>query len=303
MITVGGNIRIGGGIQTSGPVEVNGVKIDMRDPLGTCRRILANLDDEDVLEFAESLIDEIKSDVRPKKKSSKIIKEQRCVGESFFAIENTSGCTVNYSQKAGGCSVVIEGKEDEVKKICTSVDCGRLRVSIDDDAFFNIMPTINISSPVLENVSLEGSSDFASSTPIICEEDFSVSLMGSGDFTCPQVTSEVLDLDITASGGITIDKAEVRSVTAGISGSGDVRLKDSKVKTSAKLSVRGSGDILFNGSAKNISANVAGSGDIKGNVTCDMLSARVMGSGDIRFSGNIKSHTQSVMGSGDISIY
>jgi len=305
MITIGGTTRIGGGngIQTTGSVEINGIRIDFRDPIGTCKRILAKVSDEDKLEFAISIIDEINANGGPKKSESCKAKEVRCEGKQFSSIENSSYCMVYLKQSNDNCSVTVEGKKSDIEKIRTSVSGGILRIEADENTYFGIAPVINVECPSIISIATEESSQVEVTTPIVSEyDDLNINVMGSGNVNCPDVQVPGVDINITASGDVTIDKLKTRSVMASVTGSGDITLKDSVVVSSAKLAVQGSGDVRFYGSAKTINASVTGSGDIRGRVSCDMMNARVTGSGGINFTGNIKSKTQRVMGTGDIHI-
>jgi hypothetical protein len=84
-----------------------------------------------------------------------------------------------------------------------------------------------------------------------------------------------------------------------ISGSGDVVLTGSSDSFTSKIS--GSGDIdAVNLATKNVSLALSGSGDIKVNCS-ESLTARVSGSGDIAYKGNPKTKDTKVSGSGEIS--
>lgn len=304
MITIGGTTRIGGGgISTSGSIDINGVRIDFRDPIGTCRRLLANVSDEDKLEFANSIIEEVKMNGGPRKHETTKIREERCQGKQFSSLENSSYCKVFLKQSASNYAVAVEGKKADIEKIRTYVDGSILKIDVDEDAYFAVAPVIYVECPVIASITTEGSSDVELQSEVISDiEDLSINVMGSGCVTCQNIQVPGIDISITASGDVIIEKLSTRAAMASVSGSGDITLKDASVSSSAKLAVQGSGDIRYNGTARTITANVTGSGDIRGHVSCDLMNARVTGSGDINFTGNIKSKTQRVIGTGDIHI-
>jgi hypothetical protein len=86
---------------------------------------------------------------------------------------------------------------------------------------------------------------------------------------------------------------------ANLSGSGDVVLIGNTDNFTSKIS--GSGDVdAVNLTAKKANVTISGSGDMKVNCT-DSLYARVSGSGDIVYKGNPLSKDTKVNGSGEIS--
>lgn len=127
----------------------------------------------------------------------------------------------------------------------------------------------------------------------------SVTLSGSGEIKTKN-TVKAADFNANLSGsGDLVLDVDTSKFEINLSGSGDVVLTGTTNDFTSKLS--GSGDIDASGlKAKNVDVAVSGSGDSK--VFCsESLYARVSGSGDIEYKGNpIKKDTK-VNGSGEIS--
>lgn len=294
------NHYFGGTVISSGGMTINGIKIDLSDPIGTCKRILELVPDEDQLEFANEIIENINATPTTERKKRSVVTEEReCSG--FISIKNSTSCNIFFKQ-SDKFRVAVEGKQDHVDKIITEVESNRLVIEQENCSFIQNVK-IYVEAPQITGVTMAGSGNFTAQTAIDAEdEDFSIALRGSGDMKFTKINCEDLDVDINASGNVDIDEVKAFSSTVGIHGSGDVTFNDMDIHKNVALSVQGSGDISIYGKAKKIKANVQGSGDIRGTVTCDNVTASVMGSGDIRLTGNIKEHTESVMGTGDVHI-
>jgi hypothetical protein len=126
-----------------------------------------------------------------------------------------------------------------------------------------------------------------------------VSLSGSGDVKTKNTIKASSFLAKLSGSGDLILDVDTTEFEANLSGSGDVVLTGNTKGFISKLS--GSGDIDASGlDAKNVDIAISGSGDSK--VSCsENLKARVSGSGDIEYKGNPKSKDTKVNGSGGIS--
>ena len=86
-------------------------------------------------------------------------------------------------------------------------------------------------------------------------------------------------------------------------GSGDIRIEEIE-GDSFELSLRGSGDILFDGDVDELEINLAGSGDIYARGNTDILDISLAGSGDINARDLIAEDVEVyIKGSGDVSVY
>lgn len=126
-----------------------------------------------------------------------------------------------------------------------------------------------------------------------------VSLSGSGDVKTKNTIKASSFLAKLSGSGDLTLDVDTSKFEANLSGSGDVILTGNTENFISKLS--GSGDIDASDlKAKNVDIAISGSGDSK--VFCsENLKARVSGSGDIEYKGNPKNKDTKVNGSGEIS--
>jgi hypothetical protein len=112
-------------------------------------------------------------------------------------------------------------------------------------------------------------------------------------------TKQLEGLSIAGSGTITTEVPfEARAFNVSIAGSGDIIADISAEQVSASIS--GSGDISLRGTAKSASVSIAGSGDYKGYaLTTNSTSVDIAGSGDAEVHA-AETLTGNIMGSGDI---
>ncbi len=129
---------------------------------------------------------------------------------------------------------------------------------------------------------------------------------------------DIDDLTLTGSGDIkTKNTIKTSSFDVELTGSGDILLDIEAGEIDAK--VTGSGDLILAGSVTDFEVKVTGSGDFKGSElsstntqvyvsgsgsakvnASSSIKARVNGSGDVRYSGNPEYSDTKVMGSGTI---
>lgn len=126
-----------------------------------------------------------------------------------------------------------------------------------------------------------------------------VSLSGSGDIRTKNTIQSETFVANLSGSGDLTLDLKSNQVEVNLSGSGDIVITGNTENLSSKLA--GSGDIDASElNAKNVDVAVAGSGDSKVNCT-ESLKARVSGSGDIQYKGNPKEKDTKVNGSGEIS--
>lgn len=152
---------------------------------------------------------------------------------------------------------------------------------------------------VKDGISLDPSRNMDIKITVPVETISTLSLTGSGDL----YNSEILrseNLKISVVGsGDMVLNLDAKEITGAITGSGDVKLIGDA--TSLNCKVTGSGDFMaYNLKAKNVDAAVMGSGDISV-FASQSLKARVSGSGDISYRGNPEKQDFKTAGSGAIS--
>ena len=186
--------------------------------------------------------------------------------KNFERITLMGSLDVKYAQ-ANNFSVKVNGPEDVVKKVETTVEGNMLTVRMKDG----------------NRIIHFGSNDSGNTTVYVTSPDFlGISLMGSGDFLCVKpLDTDTLTIDLKGSGDIYFKDVICDRINASVIGSGDVSV--SKVKTQqAFLDVVGSGDIEMNfDNSGAVDAQVKGSGDITLKGTVKHMNKQVRGSGDI----------------------
>lgn len=180
-------------------------------------------------------------------------------------------------EQGNNFSVVLEGDEDYLEDIETTVRGGVLVISHDRwMTFGNQKVTVYVTMPVIEKLSVSGSGNIIAEKPL-----------GTGD----------LDLSISGSGNIKLSELNAESMDCSISGSGSLELKGSA--EDGELSISGSGK--YQGDEfrlLTLDVSISGSGTCYTKVE-ESLDARVSGSGDIYYSGS-PSVDARVSGSGKV---
>jgi hypothetical protein len=126
-----------------------------------------------------------------------------------------------------------------------------------------------------------------------------VSLSGSGDVKSKNTIENSKFTAKLSGSGDLTLDVKTTDFEANLSGSGDVVLTGNSDSFTSKIS--GSGDVdAINLMTKNANLTISGSGDMKVNCA-EKLYARVSGSGNIGYKGNPESKDTKVNGSGEIS--
>ena len=100
---------------------------------------------------------------------------------------------------------------------------------------------------------------------------------------------------------LTVPFEQISAVT--LSGSGDVRSKNTIIATNLKAKLSGSGDLNLDVKAKSFEANLSGSGDLVLTGNTDNFTSKTSGSGDVDAADLIsKNANVAISGSGDMKI-
>ena len=177
--------------------------------------------------------------------------------------------------------ISITSYESYLSAITTAVRRGKLILKGDICNAVNSQVDILITLPELSEISISGSANIFSETPVRTD-DLTLEISGSGDIIL-NVFANTIASDISGSGNININ-GTCQNLIVDIAGSGEVRLYGFTDR--AQLSITGSGDIsALNLEINDCFANIAGSGDmyIWAN---DLLDADILGSGDIYYIGS-----------------
>jgi len=154
-------------------------------------------------------------------------------------------------------SVAVEGDDNILPLIETSVASGKLEISTKTPYSSRIGVTVTITVPALDSVGVAGSGDV--SVTGLDAESFVASVAGSGVVRATGKARRV-EAKVAGSGDIDFSELKAAEASAAVTGSGDIRIH---ATDSLSASVTGSGDISYSGTPKNVSRNVLGSGDVR----------------------------------------
>jgi hypothetical protein len=182
--------------------------------------------------------------------------ESRPVSE-FRRIEVTCSCDVSVAVGTVA-SLNLTGDDNLLPYIVTEVREGTLFVEMKSGSYspqvgLNLVAT----APALESVVVRGSSDV--DVAGLAGDRFSIEITGSGD---AHATGKVgtVTARISGSGDLHLADLEAREANAEISGSGDIEVWATEA---LGASVSGSGDVTYKGDPTRITKSVAGSGHIR----------------------------------------
>ena len=176
--------------------------------------------------------------------------------------------------------VILEGDEEVLEKIATTVSGGKLKIRSKDNSW-----------------SWWGNSSRIKATVTL--KDFTgVSVSGSGDVISKGMLKGG-DVELSVSGSGELDLAlEANDIDCSISGSGSIDLSG-KGKTGS-LSISGSGELdAADYEIETISIRISGSGDAAVHVTKE-IDSRISGSGTVRYKGDPDKVSNNSSGSGKL---
>lgn len=135
---------------------------------------------------------------------------------------------------------------------------------------------------------------------ITAPEISALSIAGSGDIMAEgEWNTRIMDLSVSGSGSLYVDKLNAERVKAVISGSGDIVLKDGRKADEFSGNISGSGNIRAGSyEAANVNVRIAGSGNCSIHTNGNLI-ARIAGSGNVYYTGNPNLDT-SIAGSGKV---
>lgn len=174
----------------------------------------------------------------------------------------------------------LEGEANLLEHITTEVKNGKLTVKIEKGKNLspswgnNIKVTIPVSE--IDEVTLSGSGDIASTTTLKAET-FKTAVSGSGDVNF-SIEANSTSVTVSGSGDIAL-QGNTTDLEIRVSGSGDVNAFQLDTKF-AKVTISGSADVSVNASVT-LTARVSGSGDVSYKGNPKKIDTKVSGSGDI----------------------
>lgn len=175
--------------------------------------------------------------------------------EDFLSINSFGAFDITY--RHGSPSLKISGDDNIIPLLKAKVIDKTLQISIDKSYSTNHPIIIQVSSPNIASISINGSSNV--NLEDINTEHLKISLLGTADIKANGLASR-LDLNVQGSGDANIKSLTADYVTVSLQGSGDIILT---AKKQLDATVSGVGDIRFFGNPLKISKKISGVGDIE----------------------------------------
>tara|TARA_Y100000813_G_C24118010_1_gene331200 strand:- start:305 stop:1012 length:708 start_codon:yes stop_codon:yes gene_type:complete len=202
---------------------------------------------------------------------------EKTISIDHFSELELSGSYIVHLRQGEQQEVKVKTHENLISLLNTEVDDNewdiQFKKCVKSDKKIEFFVTV----PTLTDLTIEGSG----------------SIIGKGAFE-----SDEMELEISGSGEIAIELANVKKLNSEINGSGD--LKISGVAKTHKMEINGSGDIsAYELKTDNSEVEINGSGDVKIYVSYE-LEVEVNGSGDVYYKGDVKNIRTEVNGSGNI---
>ncbi len=166
--------------------------------------------------------------------------------------------------QADKVSLMLEGDQEDLKKIITKVEGDHLKIYTKGSSSGMGDVKVYVSIKELNELSVAGSGDAVVKSELKTEK-LELDLSGSGNIQCEELICKELEVDIAGSGDIYVGGEAEKEIELNIAGSGDIRAENLKTSEAE--------------------VNIAGSGSVKIWVT-DKLETNIVGSGDVYYKGN-----------------
>lgn len=205
------------------------------------------------------------------------INEDIPVGE-FTSISISVPAKV-YLEQSSRHSLEIKASESILKNIKAYTEDGKLIIERKDKKYrMNTEIVIHITAPVVEGISVAGSSTILAEKKFLAEE-LDLRVAGSGNIKFDDLKAEELDIRIAGSGNVSLIGSGAEEMEVAIAGSGNLEATAFMVAE--------------------FSGKISGSGNCKVFVSDD-LNATIAGSGNIKYKGNPLINT-TISGSGKVT--
>jgi hypothetical protein len=182
--------------------------------------------------------------------------ESRAVG-SFSKIDLAGSPDVDVTV-GPAASVSVTTDDNLLPLIETTVNGDTLSIGSKDSYNTSIGVKVNITVPMLDDVSVSGSGDIHVTG--LTAGDFESRVTGSGDVTASGVVDR-LSARITGSGDLRAGDLTAKHVHVNVTGSGDATIHATE---ELDATVTGSGDVHYSGNPTQVRKSITGSGDISG---------------------------------------
>ncbi|WP_029270508.1 head GIN domain-containing protein [Flavobacterium sp. KJJ] len=210
--------------------------------------------------------------------NGKVTAETRTTSE-YDAIKISGSFDVDLVAGKEG-KIILKGEENILDAIIVEVEENTLKIYVKKNTNIrsSIGKKVQVTVPFdkISELSLAGSGDIQSKSTIK-NDKFLAKLSGSGNFDLA-IDSSSLELNLSGSGNVHL-KGSASNFTTKLSGSGDIDASDLKSKN-VDVNVSGSGNSKVNCN-ESLTARVSGSGDIKYTGNPEKRDVKVSGSGNI----------------------
>lgn len=213
-----------------------------------------------------------------KKGNGNVVTETRTTSD-YDAIKISGSFDVDLVAGQEG-KIILKGEENLLSAIKVEVEDNVLKVYIERNSNIrpSIGKKIQVTIPFdkISEVNLSGSGNIQSKN-VIKNDKFIAKLSGSGNFNLA-VDSNNLELNLSGSGNVRL-KGNANNFTTKLSGSGDIDTTELQSKI-VDVNVSGSGNSKIN-CKESLTARVSGSGNIKYTGNPEKRDVKVSGSGNI----------------------
>lgn len=213
-----------------------------------------------------------------KKGNGNVVTETRTTSD-YDAIKISGSFDVDLVAGQEG-KIILKGEENLLSAIKVEVEDNVLKVYVERNSNIrpSIGKKIQITIPFdkISEVNLSGSGNIQSKD-VIKNDKFLAKLSGSGNFNLA-VDSNNLELNLSGSGNVRL-KGNANNFTTKLSGSGDIDTTELQSKI-VDVNVSGSGNSKIN-CKESLTARVSGSGNIKYTGNPEKRDVKVSGSGNI----------------------
>lgn len=207
-----------------------------------------------------------------------VVTENRNVG-TFAGVDLRGDATV-YFTKGNDVKIELNGQHNVLNVLETYKSGSNLVIKYRNDIRLGRHEpvTIYLTAPDLNDLRISGSGDI---------------------FVTGDIINNDMEMDISGSGSINMDKLMTGYLDVNISGSGSMEIEDGEADEEI-LKISGSGNIYFpNLVARKAITTTSGSGDIRIHVT-DELRSTISGSGSVYYKGQPSILSSNISGSGKV---
>lgn len=206
-------------------------------------------------------------------------KETRAVSD-FSSISSRGSIEVKIT-KGHSDNIEVEADENLLPYIETNVENGKLVIQTKKNINIKSASkmVVYVSMTVIKSLQVSGSGNIEATGTFTGDETSEISVSGSGNIHLSSVSFKDASFAISGSGNITAKGGSANDLSVSVRGSGNVYVNDISAEN-VEVKISGSGNAKVT-SEKSLSANISGSGNVfyKGNAK--NISSKVNGSGKL----------------------